>query len=103
VLESGREHPFAIGRSRVTGSVQSRADRGNAPAGDSAVRTTGGRLAVGKLMLNVAPAAGNGMDSMTFAKGAAAVFCVTGSVAVGTPRDGQDATGRNAIVWPYLA
>jgi hypothetical protein len=30
-------------------------------------------------------------------------FCVTGSVAVGTPRDGQDATGRNSIIEPYLA
>ena len=29
--------------------------------------------------------------------------CVTNSVAVGTPRDGQDATGRNSIIEPYLA
>ena len=30
-------------------------------------------------------------------------LCVTGGVAVGTPRDGQDATGQNAIVELYLA
>ena len=30
-------------------------------------------------------------------------FCVTVSVAVGTPRDGQDATGRESIIEPYLA
>ena len=30
-------------------------------------------------------------------------FCVTGSVAVGTRRDGQDATGRTSIIEPYLA
>ena len=30
-------------------------------------------------------------------------LCVTGSVAVGTPRDGQDTTGRESIVAPYLA
>jgi hypothetical protein len=27
---------------------------------------------------------------------------VTGSVAVGTPRDGQDTTGRKSIIEPYL-
>jgi hypothetical protein len=27
---------------------------------------------------------------------------VTGSVAVGTQRDGQDATGRESIIEPYL-
>ena len=32
-----------------------------------------------------------------------AAFCVTGSVAGGTPRDGQDTTGREAINAPYLA
>jgi hypothetical protein len=32
-----------------------------------------------------------------------AAFCVTGSVAVETPRNGQDATGRNSIIEPYLA
>jgi hypothetical protein len=31
------------------------------------------------------------------------VSCVTGSVAVGTPRDGQDTTGRESITAPYLA
>jgi len=30
-------------------------------------------------------------------------FCVTGSVAVGTPRDGQDTTGRDSILDLYLA
>ena len=30
-------------------------------------------------------------------------FCVTGSVAVGTPRDGQDTTGRESIIAAYLA
>ena len=30
-------------------------------------------------------------------------FCVTGSVAVGTQRDGQDDTGRNSIIERYLA
>ena len=29
-------------------------------------------------------------------------FCVTGSVAVGTPRDGQDTTGRESILAAYL-
>ena len=31
------------------------------------------------------------------------VFCVTASVAVGTPRDGQDTTGRESIIAAYLA
>ena len=30
-------------------------------------------------------------------------LCVTGSVAVGTQRDGQDTTGQTSIVEPYLA
>ena len=30
-------------------------------------------------------------------------LCVTGSVAVGTQRDGQDATGHESIIEPYLA
>ena len=29
--------------------------------------------------------------------------CVTGSVPVGTQRDGQDTAGRDAIIEPYLA
>jgi hypothetical protein len=29
--------------------------------------------------------------------------CVTGSVAIGTLRDGQDTTGREMIIAPYLA
>jgi hypothetical protein len=31
------------------------------------------------------------------------VFWVTGSVAVGTPRDGRDTMGRNSIIEAYLA
>jgi hypothetical protein len=32
-----------------------------------------------------------------------AAFCVTGSVAVGTHRDGQDTTGHESSIEPYLA
>jgi hypothetical protein len=39
-------------------------------------------------------------DSLSFVTGG---FCVTGSVAVGTPRDGQDTPGRESVNAPYLA
>ena len=34
-------------------------------------------------------------------RGVPAVLCFTASVAVGTPRDGQDTTGRNSIIEAY--
>ena len=48
-------------------------------------------------------AAEMGTDSMTLAKGVGGVFCVTGSVAVGTTRDSQDTTERESIIRAYLA
>jgi hypothetical protein len=41
-------------------------------------------------------------DATGLTKLVTGVFCVTGSVAVGTPRDSQDATGRDSIIELYL-